>query len=188
MKRKYFWVTDVTGEEGRARLEHYNEWLMDNSRPLDSIYAGFPGDREGEEKKVSVTEKVVAVKAEPRYNRLTTNSDRKDREMSKLNQAIEIVKAGLNAGETKSVILASLVEKLQVTRANAFVYFAKATKATGQEVTKTVTKKEKKSKVFNPVTETSVAVADKKLKEIDKMIAGLKEKAKEAEPFDGLAA
>lgn len=47
--RRYVQIEDVTGVEGQKRLDHYNKWLMDPSRPFTSAYPGYPGDEVSEE-------------------------------------------------------------------------------------------------------------------------------------------
>lgn len=100
--------------------------------------------------------------------------------MTKLATATKIVEAAIAAGETKNVILDKIVAELKVTRSNAFVYYTKATKATGVKAEK-APKAEKKVVKANPVTETSPAKAKAKIAEIDNVIAGLKAKAGTAE-------
>ena len=58
--------TVVTGERNEQndvlqdRLNHYNDWLMDNSRPSGSTYPGYPGDKAKTEKtKVKAKIKVI---------------------------------------------------------------------------------------------------------------------------------
>ena len=31
--------------ENQARLDHYNQWLMDPKREFTSVYPGYPGDK-----------------------------------------------------------------------------------------------------------------------------------------------
>ena len=89
--------------------------------------------------------------------------------MSKLNIAIEIVKANSD----KKTAIEAIMEELSVTKANAFVYWTKAAKATGTEAPKRVAK-EKVARKFNPVTETTPEKAAVKIAEIDAVIASLR--------------
>lgn len=92
--------------------------------------------------------------------------------MSKLNVAIEIVKANSD----KKAAIEAIMEELSVTKANAFVYWTKAAKATGTEAPKRIAKEkaEKVERKFNPVTETTPEKAAYKIAEIDAVIASLR--------------
>lgn len=92
--------------------------------------------------------------------------------MTKLNIAIEIVKANSD----KKQAIEAIMEELSVTKANAFVYWTKAAKATGIEVPVRVAKEkaEKVERKFNPVTETTPEKAAVKIAEIDAVIANLR--------------
>lgn len=37
--------SDKHQQELTDRLKHYNDWLMDNNRPMDSTYPGYPADK-----------------------------------------------------------------------------------------------------------------------------------------------
>jgi len=67
--------------------------------------------------------------------------------VTNLSKAIEIVKTNVDARIPKAQILELLVTELGVTRSNAFVYFTKASKASGFSVTvdKAAVKKVKES-------------------------------------------
>jgi biotin operon repressor len=97
--------------------------------------------------------------------------------------ATEIVRAA----KDKAQALEGIQNKLSVSRANAFVYYTKASKAIGGVTT--TTKAATIKAVKNAVTETSSAKAAAKVAEIDKVIEGLKKSGtKVASPFAGLAA
>lgn len=175
--RRVIHVSDVTGKEGQARLDHYNKWLMDPARPFTSAYPGYPGDSEENSKVLTET---VAVNEEASIINVLT----KEKTMSKLEAAIEIVKAN----PEKKVALDVIVETLGVTRANAFVYWSKAMKGMCEtpvnKEAKASVKTEKSTRKTNPVTGTTPAKAAAKLKEIDAVIAGLKASgASVASPF-----
>jgi hypothetical protein len=98
--------------------------------------------------------------------------------MNKIDTAIGIVR---NTPD-KSLALSEIMNILGVSRANAFVYFTKATKALSSfdKVEKVMTGKVSK------VTETPVARRTKKVADIDAVIASLK--GNPVSPFSGLGA
>lgn len=216
MKRQQYQVTDW--QEGQRRLDHYNKWLMDPNRPIDSgPYPGFPGDRvknrsyspkkpadsvetvqkatvfKGKNPKkikgLKQRKVTVALSGKVSHNKNTENL--KGNMMAKvtnLSKATEIVKASA----TKAEALEKIVAELAVSRSNAFVYFTKASKALGTApATAKAPKAEKAAKAVkaNKVTELSPEKAAKKVAEIDAVIAGLKANgAKVASPFAQLGA
>lgn len=104
--------------------------------------------------------------------------------VTNLSKAIEIVKTNVDARMPKAQILELLVTELGVSRSNAFVYFTKASKASGFSITvdKAAVKKVKES-----IQGTSVAKKATKVAEIDAVIANLKKSgAKVASPFAAL--
>lgn len=90
--------------------------------------------------------------------------------MSKLAKATEIVKAAAN----KQQALDQIVSQLGVTRANAFVYFTKASKAIGgvklEKGEKPVAQK------ANPVTGTTPTQRKEKVEQINRVIKDMKQK------------
>lgn len=105
--------------------------------------------------------------------------------MTKLEIAIELVKSNAD----KKAALEAIVEELDVTRANAFVYWSKAQKVLVGDAYPNLKapkaeKVEKATRKTNPVTGTTPAKAKAKIKEIDAVIAGLKASgASVASPF-----
>lgn len=99
--------------------------------------------------------------------------------MSKLAKATEIVKAS----QSKSEALDKIVAELSVTRANAFVYFTKASKALGSVLPKgdKPAKAEATGKT-NPVTGLTAAKRKEKVAEIERVVADLKVKAAQQTP------
>lgn len=180
MKQKF--EVNMDWRESQERLDHYNKWLMDPKREFTSVYPGFPGDRKSNRKS---SKKPVAPKPETRYN----ESSVKEKQMSKLSIATDIVKNSASKQEAMTKIM----ETLGVTKSNAYVYFTKATKALGGDQAPKAEKpvKEKAVKVqktetkkTNPITGTTPAKAKAKLAEIDAVIAGLKASgAQVASPF-----
>jgi hypothetical protein len=116
--------------------------------------------------------------------------------VTNLSKAIEMVQAGTEARTPKAEIIAKIVTDLNVSKANAFVYFTKATKALGITITKGEGKAAKAPKAkksdqeiaddffanaeaklkakANKVTELSPQKKAKKVAVIDKVIADLK--------------
>jgi hypothetical protein len=115
--------------------------------------------------------------------------------VTNLSKAIEMVKSGTDARTPKAELIAKIVTDLNVSKANAFVYFTKATKALGITITKGEGKakapKAKKSDQEiaddffanaeaklkakkSSVTELSPAKKAKKVKVIDAVIAEMK--------------
>lgn len=199
----------------QARLDHYNKWLMDPSRPLAKPYPGYPDKNDSylEPVKSVVTvqnDPVLPVKKSKKINKLAhrnkpvdlgsgasimdisvekTHTERIS-QMSKvtnLSRATDIVKASAS----KADALDQIVAQLGVSRSNAFVYFTKASKALGAgSAPKGAGKasvKVSKAKV-NPITETSSEKAKAKIAAIDKVIAGLKASGASVSPFAGLGA
>lgn len=106
--------------------------------------------------------------------------------VTNLSRAVEIVRTEVEKRTAKKEIIEKLVIELAVKRANAFVYFTKASKLLDIRITDGMRKAPKKK---NPVTEISSEKAAKKIAEIDQVIANLKASgASVASPFAGLAA
>jgi hypothetical protein len=195
---------DMDWQEGQRRLDHYNQWLMDPKRPLDSRYPGYPQDTGAKRKDKKSNEinelagrnKPVASKRVAPIMDVSVEKTHTERtsQMSKvtnLSRATEIVKAAASKAEA----LDKIVAELGVKRANAFVYFTKASKALGlvkadkvAEVVVEKAVKTAKARKANPVTETSPAKAAAKVAEIDAVIAGLRKSGATVSPFAGLGA
>ena len=77
---------------------------------------------------------------------------------SNLQRATEMVKNGTEGRMTKADIINHIMAELNVSKANAFVYFTKATKALGI----TITKGEGKAKAAKVVDESVTVVKDGK--------------------------
>ena len=53
MSKLVYGISDISGQEGQNRLDHYNKWLMDPKREFGgSVYPGFPASKSKKEKKV----------------------------------------------------------------------------------------------------------------------------------------
>lgn len=116
--------------------------------------------------------------------------------VTNLSKATDLVKAAVDARTPKSDIIAQLMVELNISKANAFVYFTKATKATGITITKGEGKakskaktddekadeffekaaarmKAKEDKAKNKITELSPAKKAVKVREIDAVVAAM---------------
>lgn len=186
MKRQNHTISDISGEEGQRRLDHYNKWLMDPKRSSGSTYPGYFGTSR------KVVKETVEKKAKRAYNKRIVTHTLKGNEMkaqSKLFQATAIV----NACADKAEALAMIMKELEVTKSNAFVYYTKVQKAKGVEKETGVKTEVKSTKTVkapvkntSKVTEISQEKYKEKVGEIDKVIASLK--GKTATPFSGLMA
>lgn len=209
---------DMDWQGLQARLDHYNKWLMDPSRPFTSIYPGYTNTNKTDSYSAQVDstgeDNTVAkgtVKKSKKINKLAHRNETVDLDsgasimdvsvekthterisqmakVTNLSRATEIVKASASKAEA----LEKIVAELNVSRSNAFVYFTKASKALVGDAYPNL-KAEKAPKVskavkVNPVTETSPQKAKAKLAEIDKVIAGLKASGATVSPFAGLGA
>jgi len=103
--------------------------------------------------------------------------------VTNLSKAIEIVKFNVDARIPKAEILNTLVTELGVSRSNAFVYFTKASKASGFSITvdKAAVKKVKES-----IQGTSGTKKAQKLAEIDAFLASAS--SAKGNPFAALSA
>lgn len=94
--------------------------------------------------------------------------------VSKLTIATNIVENNPD----KDQAIKTIMDVLEVTKSNAYVYWSKITKGnTNKDI---VVKVERK---INPITETTPRQQEIKIAEIDKVIAGLKAKGVTASPF-----
>jgi hypothetical protein len=187
MNKIYNW------QDGQNRLDHYNAWLMDNTREFGKPYPGYPGDKNGSYshktiQKAPVLSVTVAEKPKKSYNRhINTNTQGNIMtKVTNLSRATEIVKASA----TKAEALDKIVAELSVTRSNAFVYFTKATKllgsapVAGDKAPKVAKASAKATAKANPVTGLTADKKAKKVAEIDATIAKLKAKTSGAtSPF-----
>ncbi len=139
----------------QARLDHYNKWLMDPSRPFTSVYPGYTNTNKTDSYSAQVDstgeDNTVAkrtVKKSKKINKLAhrnetvdldsgasimdvsvekTHTERNSQmaKVTNLSRATVIVKASASKAEA----LEKIVAELGVSRSNAFVYFTKASKA-----------------------------------------------------------
>ena len=184
MRRQQY---ELTGwQEGQARLDHYNEWLMDPKREFGKPYPGYPENKNDSyseptesvetvrtapvspQKKPNKIKRLqrrtvtVALSGKVSHNIETENLKGNDMsKVTKLSQATEIVKAA----KSKQEALADIQNALGVSKSNAFVYFTKASKALGSApATAKAPKAEKVAKAkTSKVTEISPEKAAKKV-------------------------
>lgn len=114
--------------------------------------------------------------------------------VTNLSKATDLVKAAVDARTPKSDIIDQLVRELNISKANAFVYFTKASKALGI----TITKDKEAVKVAKPAKGVTVVKDGKKVtksKEVtDEDVtaffegakARMEAKAQKASPFAAL--
>jgi hypothetical protein len=130
--------SDKHQEELTDRLKHYNDWLMDNSRPCDSTYPGYPADKK---KKSAVkvapinnvkgkTMKIQAVGVKVTGVKLMKRA----KEGTKQFKAYEIVqKLGT---VDKSVAIQAIMGELNMSKAGATTYFHNAKNYLASQTTK----------------------------------------------------
>ena len=146
---------DMDWQGLQARLDHYNQWLMDPSRPFTSVYPGYPDTNKTDSYSAQVVstgeDSTVAkrtVKKSKKINKLAHRNETVDLDsgasimdvsvekthterisqmakVTNLSRATEIVKASASKAEA----LEKIVAELSVSRSNAFVYYTKAHKA-----------------------------------------------------------
>ena len=103
--------------------------------------------------------------------------------VTNLSKAIEIVKFNVDARIPKTEILNTLVTELGISRSNAFVYFTKASKASGFSIT---VDKATVKKVSESIQGTSGTKKAQKLAEIDAFLASAS--SAKGNPFAALSA
>lgn len=111
------------------KLKHYNLWLMDVARPLDSKYPGFPEDAEWDEKTKTRTApaKKVAAKT-PRAKTPRAVVKRSSKAPTKQQRANVIVET-FYATVPKDELITKLSVELPMTRAGATTYYYNALRA-----------------------------------------------------------
>lgn len=125
MVKQVYSVTEAN--DGQARLDHYNKWLINPKREMGTVYPGYPLD-----KKSKVKAKTPTVKGKPRMSvdkvvdngTVVMDTKKAPRTGSKLSQALEIVKS--TGKDDKESCLQALVSALTITRGNASIYYAKS--------------------------------------------------------------
>lgn len=64
--------SDKHQQELTDRLRHYNDWLMDNTRPCDSTYPGYPADKKKKAVKAIAVAPINNVKGEKQTMKIET--------------------------------------------------------------------------------------------------------------------
>ena len=114
--------------------------------------------------------------------------------VTNLSKAVDLVKSGIDARTPKADMLTQLMAELNVSKANAFVYFTKASKALGVTVTKdkgatTVTKPAKGSTIVKDgkrVTKSKEVTDEDVTAFFEGAKARMEAKAAKASPFAAL--
>lgn len=124
--------SDKHQEELTNRLKHYNEWLMDDKRPSDSIYPGYPADKKKKASKNNVVAPINLVKGNKMSMKIeavgvkvsSTRVLRGAKTGTKQFKAYEIVQ---KLGSTdKSVAIQAIMTELNMSKAGATTYFHNA--------------------------------------------------------------
>lgn len=99
----------------QRRLDHYNEWLMDNNREVGIPYPGFPESEE------------PAVEVKPAKNLTTVVKSVKDTKAKKVKGAPtkkeQAAKIFARVGGLKNPAIMAFITELDMTRAGASSYF-----------------------------------------------------------------
>ena len=127
MSKLVYTISDVSGKEGQARLDHYNKWLMDPKRDRDSVYPGYPSAKSKKEKIVKEVAKEVVVETKAKPKAKASKAPAKaSKKGSKTAKALEIVKKiGL---DKKAECVEAIAAALETSKANANCYFFNASK------------------------------------------------------------
>ena len=173
---------------GQARLDHYNQWLLDSTRDITSVYPGFPeGEKSFESKELDTgasrmvkkslkIKELAPVDVTPKASIMKISKQGNDMKVTKLARARDIVGSAQLAGLDKNKILAELMTALGISRGNAFVYF---TKVSHVELSTTEAAEPK-------ATPAKTAKASKKSAAVEATIA--KARSAGADPFAQLVA
>ena len=145
-KRTVVMPHDLKNTELTDRLNHYNDWLMDDKREFPSVYPGYPADK-GKKPTTVVVEKpkVAPVKREKgrksvmkietvgvKVARSTVAKVAKTG--TKQAKAIEIVrKLGI---EQKAHAIETIMSELSMSKAGATTYFHNSRHALAREASK----------------------------------------------------
>jgi hypothetical protein len=122
---------DKHQEELTDRLRHYNDWLMDDSRPIPSIYPGYPGDKKKPAKAKTVAP-IRNVKSEEKVMKIETTGIKVSRAVfmkapkpgSKQALANQIVqRIGVS---NKHVAIETIMSEASMSKAGATTYFHNA--------------------------------------------------------------
>lgn len=127
---------NVRNDELQDRLNHYNDWLLDNKRDFCSTYPGYPGDKDKKPTEIVVEKPIVAPVKRKKGSKsvmkienvgvkmMSTRVTRGPKAGTKQAQAIDIVKA-LGTTE-KHVAIQEIMDRLTMSKAGATTYFHNA--------------------------------------------------------------
>lgn len=122
---------DKHQQELTDRLKHYNDWLMDDSRPIPSVYPGYPGDKK-KSAKVKTVAPIRNVTSEERPMKIETTGIKVSRASfvkapkagSKQALANQIVqRVGV---DNKHMAIQAIMNEASMSKAGATTYFHNA--------------------------------------------------------------
>lgn len=137
---------DARNTELTDRLNHYNDWLLDDKREFTSIYPGYPGDK-GKKPTTVVVEKPKSAPVKREKGRKSVMSiqtvgikvarstvTKAPKAGTKQAKAIEIVrKLGV---EQKAQAIEAIMSELSMSKAGATTYFHNSRHTLAREASK----------------------------------------------------
>lgn len=137
---------DARNTELTDRLNHYNDWLLDDKREFTSIYPGYPGDK-GKKPTTVVVEKPKSAPVKREKGRKSVMSiqtvgikvarstvTKAPKAGTKQAKAIEIVrKLGV---EQKAQAIEAIMSELSMSKAGATTYFHNSRHSIAREASK----------------------------------------------------
>ena len=140
---------NARNDELQDRLNHYNDWLMDDKRDFGSTYPGYPGDKAQKPSKTKVEKPIVApvkpVKPSKKGKSVMSiqtvgvkvarsTVKKAPKAGTKQAKAIEIVrKLGV---EQKAQAIESIMSELSMSKAGATTYFHNSRHTLAREASK----------------------------------------------------
>jgi hypothetical protein len=113
--------SDKHQEDLTNRLKHYNEWLMDNNRPIPSVYPGYPDDFKAENNKRKKSTVSTLIPTTPTTRQTVM---KRTKTGTKQVEATNIVrKIGV---DRKEECIKTIVSQLSMTLTGATTYFYNA--------------------------------------------------------------
>lgn len=124
---------DVRNNELTDRLNHYNDWLLDDKREITSTYPGYPGDK-GKKPTTTKVEKPKVAPVKPKKGKSVMKIETVGVKVAKVSRgpkagtkqakAIEIVRVlGVSA---KNESIEKIMADLGMSKAGATTYFHNA--------------------------------------------------------------
>lgn len=110
----------------KRKLDHYNSWLLDPSRPLTSSYPGFPEDIK-REKAINTLASEVKIKTEARKMRAKIQKKRAKHETGRSKAELAAEFFTKHSGN-KDLVVADLQNFAGMSKAGATTYFYNAKK------------------------------------------------------------